>query len=211
LIRRKAASTNRLARPVAARVSRNYRQGMAFRIGLPNTNRRAFWARLYARRRLMSALAAPFAPAHYALIGEKLGYRPNAFFDPHYFRDRAGIARNSSRGLLALYLAHSEANAPSPSAEFDHAWYVSQNPDWMLSHPHPFLHFLERGLRNGRRPRQDIRARRHPRRAPLPRGGGLPRRRRLRPWPWPGPELGDGAGPRSPYGPPQRACPATLR
>ena len=129
---------------------------MAFRIGLPETSRRAFWARLYARRRLRSELAAPFAPTHYALIGEKRGYRPNAFFDPHYFRDRAGIARNSGESLLALYLARAEANAPSPSAEFNHAWYVSQNPDWMQSHPHPFLHFLESGMRNGRRPRPDI-------------------------------------------------------
>ena len=93
---------------------------------------------------------------HYVLIGERLGYRPNAFFDPHYFRDRAGVARNSSRGLLELYLARPEAAAPSPSAEFDHAWYVSQNPDWMRSHPHPFLHFLESGMRDGRRPRADI-------------------------------------------------------
>ncbi len=33
---------------------------------------------------------------------------------------------------------------------------MSQNPDWAQSHPHPFLHFLERGLRAGRRPRSDI-------------------------------------------------------
>jgi hypothetical protein len=129
---------------------------MAFRIGLPKTSRRAFWARLYARRRLMSELAAPFAPTHYALIGESHGYRPNAFFDPHYFRERAGVARNSGESLLALYLKRPEANAPSPSAEFDHAWYVSRNPDWIRSHPHPFLHFLESGMRNGRRPRPDI-------------------------------------------------------
>ncbi len=128
---------------------------MAFRIGLPETSRRAFWARLYARRRLRSELAAPFAPTHYALIGEKRGYRPNAFFDPHYFRDHTNVAQNSGRSLLAAYLARPEANAPSPSAEFDHAWYVSQNPDW-TSHPHPFLHFLESGMRNGRRPRPDI-------------------------------------------------------
>ena len=47
-------------------------------------------------------------------------------------------------------------SAPSPSAEFDHCWYVSQNPDWAENHPHPFLHFLEHGLRAGRRPRPDI-------------------------------------------------------
>jgi hypothetical protein len=129
---------------------------MVLRIGLPEASRRAFWARLYARRRLMSEVAAPFAPAHYALIGERLGYRPNAFFDPRTFRARASVARNSAHGLLELYLARPEANAPQPSAEFDHAWYVSQNPDWIRSHPHPFLHFLESGMREGRRPRADI-------------------------------------------------------
>ena len=127
-----------------------------FQLGFRRRSRRAFWARLYARRRLLSDLAAPFAPLHYALIGERRGYRPNAFFDPSYFRAHANIARDASRGLLEAYLAHPEPNAPSPSAEFDHGWYVSQNPDWAQSHPHPFLHFLEHGLRAGRRPRADI-------------------------------------------------------
>ena len=129
---------------------------MGLQILLPERSRRAFWARLYARRRLLSRLAAPFAPMHYALIGESLGYRPNAFFDPSYFRAHANIAKDASRGLLDAYLARPEPNAPSPSAEFDHGWYASQNPDWAQSHPHPFLHFLERGLRAGRRPRADI-------------------------------------------------------
>jgi hypothetical protein len=129
---------------------------MGLQIGLPWLSRRAFWARLYARRRLLSDLAAPFAPAHYALIGESLGYRPNAFFDPSYFRSRTNIAGDANRGLLELYLARPEPDAPSPSAEFDHAWYVSQNPDCAQTHPHPFLHFLERGLQAGRRPRPDI-------------------------------------------------------
>jgi hypothetical protein len=129
---------------------------MGLQIELPERSRRAFWARLYARRHLLSRLAAPFAPMHYALIGESLGYRPNAFFDPHYFRSRSNLARHESRGLLELYLSHPEPNAPSPSAEFDHGWYASQNPDWAQSHIHPFLHFLERGLRAGRRPRADI-------------------------------------------------------
>ena len=129
---------------------------MGLQIGLPWLSRRAFWARLYARRRLLSERAAPFASTHYALIGESLGYRPNAFFDPNHFRRRATNAKDANRGLLELYLARPEPNAPSPSAEFDHGWYVSQNPDWARSHPHPFLHFLERGLQAGRRPRPDI-------------------------------------------------------
>ena len=129
---------------------------MGLPTGLPERSRRALWARLYARRRLFSDLAAPFAPMHYALIGESLGYRPNAFFDPDAFRAHAKIAKDANRGLLELYLGRPEPNAPSPSAEFDHGWYISQNPDWAQSHPHPFLHFLERGLRAGRRPRPDI-------------------------------------------------------
>ena len=128
---------------------------MGLHIGLPERSRRAFWARLYARRRLIGGLAAPFAPAHYALIGESLGYRPNAFFDPGYFRAQAKIGKETESGLLELYLARPELT-PSPSAEFDHGWYASQNPDWARSHPHPFLHFLERGLQAGRRPREDI-------------------------------------------------------
>ena len=129
---------------------------MGLPTGLPERTRRAFWARLYARRRLLGRLGAPFAPLHYALIGERRGYRPNAFFDPNVFRAHANIARDASRGLLEVYLAHPEPNAPSPSAEFDHGWYVSQNPEWAQSHPHPFLHFLEHGLHAGRRPRPDI-------------------------------------------------------
>ena len=152
---------------------------MGLPIGLPERSRRAFWARLYARRRLLSRLAAPFAPLHYALIGESLGYRPNAFFDPSYFRAHANIAQRREPRLARAYLARPEPSAPSPSAEFDHRWYVSQNPDWAQSHPHPFLHFLEHGLRAGRRPRPDIdvefvRDITRGVKAALARGGGLP-------------------------------------
>jgi len=116
--------------------------------------RRAFWSRPYARRRLGTQHAWPLAPLHYALIGERRGYRPNGFFDPKFFHERAGLARTAS-GLMDLYLSRAEADA-RPSAEFDPAWYVSQNSDWRRTHPHPFLHFLEAGLAGGRRPRADI-------------------------------------------------------
>ncbi len=129
---------------------------MDLRIGLPEASRRVFWAPHYARRRLLSEHAAPLAPAHYALIGERRGYRPNGFFDPNHFRKVANGAQNATRGLLELYLAEPGPNAPSPSAEFDHAWYISQNPDWNRTHTHPFLHFLERGMPAGKRPRPDI-------------------------------------------------------
>ena len=117
--------------------------------------RRAFWSRLYARRRLGTERAHALAPLHYALVGERRGYRPNGFFDPDFFRKSAGLSARDA-GLMERYLARAGADAPSPSAEFDHAWYASQNPDWSRTHPHPFLHFLEAGLRGGRRPRADI-------------------------------------------------------
>ena len=117
--------------------------------------RRAFWSRPYALRRLGTERAQTLAPLHYALIGEKLGYRPNGFFDPNFFRQAAGLGAGA-KNLLALYFASAAQNAPPPSAEFDPAWYAAENPDWRKSHPHPFLHFLEAGLARGRRPRADI-------------------------------------------------------
>jgi hypothetical protein len=115
--------------------------------------RRAFWPRAYARRRLGGERAAALAPLHYALIGERLGYRPNGFFDPRFYRERAGLSAGVT-DLLGRYLV--QADGPAPSDEFDAAWYAAQNPDWRATHPHPFLHFLELGLASGRRPRADI-------------------------------------------------------
>jgi hypothetical protein len=117
--------------------------------------RRAFWSRLYAGRRLGTERAHALARLHYALVGERRGYRPNGFFDPDFFRKSAGLSPQAA-GLMERYLARAEGDAPAPSAEFDHAWYASQNPDWRRTHPHPFLHFLEAGLRGARRPRADI-------------------------------------------------------
>jgi hypothetical protein len=128
---------------------------MSPRLFMSPLSRRACLDRLYARRRLGSERAHKLAPLHYQLVGERLGYRPNAFFDPNFFRQAARLGQGKS-GLIELYLKRPDANAPQPSAEFDHAWYASQNPDWSKTHPHPFLHFLERGLPGGKRPRPDI-------------------------------------------------------
>ena len=59
--------------------------------------RRAFWRRAYARRRFGTERAAALAPLHYALMGERLGYRPNGFFDPFFYRERAGLGSAASR------------------------------------------------------------------------------------------------------------------
>ena len=117
--------------------------------------RRTFWSRAYAGRRLATERAWPLARLHYALVGEARGYRPNGFFDPDFFRKSAGLA-SGANGLMERYLTRPEPNAPNPSAEFDHAWYMGRNPHWSRTHPHPFLHFLEVGLPGGERPRADI-------------------------------------------------------
>ena len=77
------------------------------------------------------------------------------FFDPDFFRKSAGLGGRTGN-LLELYLAAGEAKGPAPSAEFDQAWYASQNPGWRKTHPHPFLHFLQVGLPSGLRPRSDV-------------------------------------------------------
>ena len=105
-------------------------------------------------RRFGTERLETIAALHYALIGERRGYRPNGFFDPGFFRRRAGLSAKAD-GLLGLYLAEDGTGA-APSAEFHPAWYAAQNPQWRKTHPHPFLHFLEVGLRSGRRPRPDI-------------------------------------------------------
>ncbi|RBP17731.1 hypothetical protein DFR50_102224 [Roseiarcus fermentans] len=117
--------------------------------------RRAFWPRAYARRRFGSERAAALAPLHYALAGEAMGFRPNGFFDPRFYRERAGLGARVG-GLLDHYLARTSVEPLPPSPQFDPAWYVAENPDWRVTHPHPFLHFLEIGLASGRRPRADI-------------------------------------------------------
>jgi hypothetical protein len=86
-------------------------------------------------------------------MGERLGSRPNGFFDPRFYRERAGLSSVAS-GLLDHYL--SRPDGPAPSAEFDPGWYGARNPDWRATHPHPFLHFLDVGLACGQRPRADI-------------------------------------------------------
>ena len=115
--------------------------------------KRQLWSREYARRRFGSPKLAALAPPHYALIGERMGFRPNGFFDPRFYRERAGAGAPAS-GLLGHYLG--DPDAAAPSAEFNPDWYADQNPNWAATHPHPFLHFLEVGLAGGRRPRADI-------------------------------------------------------
>jgi hypothetical protein len=109
-----------------------------------------FQAYCYKKAYLSESTSHRIALLHYLLIGEHRGYAPNAFFDPKYY----GILRqwNSKSSAFAEYLRSNSPPTPSPSANFDHQWYCSQNPDWQDYFSHPFLHFWHKGVFEGRDP-----------------------------------------------------------
>ncbi|HEU4879169.1 MAG TPA: hypothetical protein VFT21_06950 [Gemmatimonadaceae bacterium] len=106
----------------------------------------------YAACYLGSAKLASLSVLHYLTIGERLGSRPNPFFDPHYFAKASGGSHHS----LLEYLDHYASGDVSPSREFEHSWYTWQNPDWCRNYEHPFLHFYFEGLAQGRDPAPGI-------------------------------------------------------
>ena len=129
---------------------------MGLPIGLPERSRRAFWARLYARRRLLSRLAAPFAPLHYALIGENRRLPPERLFRSELLPcpcEHRGRKPRPARGSIS---PTPNPMRPPLRPNSTTAGTCRRTRIGPQSHPHPFLHFLERGLRAGRRPRADI-------------------------------------------------------
>ena len=138
----------------------------------PTLARRAFWPRAYTRRRLGSERAAALKTLDYALVGERLGFRPNGFFDPRFYRERVGLGACATR-LLAHYLARPDG--PDPSAEFDGAVDRRREPG-LARDPSPSVPALSRGG-SGERPaaagryRHGFRARRDPRPGAVDGGG----------------------------------------
>ncbi len=102
----------------------------------------------YAEHYLGSARFRKLAVIHYLLIGERLGYRPNPFFDPSFFAKATGGSHRS----LADYLEYYASGSISPSREFEHDWYKWQNGDWSQKYDHPFLHYYSEGLDQDRDP-----------------------------------------------------------
>ncbi|HXW70051.1 MAG TPA: hypothetical protein VEK34_01155 [Methylocella sp.] len=113
-----------------------------------------FQAYCYKKRYLKESLSHWFALLHYLLIGERRGHWPNAFFDPTHFAKAQ--PRKPLRSSFAEYLRAVDGRAASPSANFLHAWYCQQNPDWQKKYPHPFVHFWHKGLFEKRHPSPDL-------------------------------------------------------
>jgi hypothetical protein len=109
-----------------------------------------FQAYCYKKNYLKESTAHRIALLHYLLIGEGRGYPPNAFFDPEFYaRPRP---RNSKSSAFAEYLRSNSPATPSPSANFDHRWYSTQNANWHQDFSHPFLHFWNKGMFEKRNP-----------------------------------------------------------
>ena len=90
----------------------NYRPDMGLQIGASRVRESTAERSGRASTRgsaCSSDLAAPFAPLHYALIGERLDYRPNAFFDPDTFRGHTGCRARRGRRLARVPIS------PGPS------------------------------------------------------------------------------------------------
>lgn len=87
---------------------------------------------------------------HYVMVGEKRGYKPCEWFDPVFFRSQNPDVP-SSACVLALYAAEWE-RAPDAHPYFDAHWYLSHYRDVAAEGWNPLVHFVERGIEEGREP-----------------------------------------------------------
>lgn len=91
--------------------------------------------------------------AHYLARGEVLGHRPNAWFDPLFYRERNPDVVRAGVSPLVHYAEYGGAEGRPASAEFDTQWYVSTYPEVRQSGLQPMLHFMAVGAALGYRTR----------------------------------------------------------
>lgn len=97
--------------------------------------------------------AAADAPlAHYLREGERLGRRPNPWFDPIHYGERNPDVLQSGMNLLTHYARFGGQEGRAASPEFDSEWYMTTHPDVRRSGLNPLLHFLLVGAALGYRP-----------------------------------------------------------
>lgn len=100
----------------------------------------------YSRRYFNSAALAWLSLLHYLIVGEKLGYRPNPFFDPAYFKRRTKGAR------FIDYLRNVSLWVYPASAFFDSSWYVEKYSAGIRTTENPLQHFWRVGFDKGLSP-----------------------------------------------------------
>lgn len=106
----------------------------------------------YARKYFNTVALYWFSLPHYILFGEKRGYRPNPFFDPTYFKQKAGTHR------LADYLRQMRLWVFPTSDYFDSRWYIETYSGHLATNENPLQHFWLKGFDAGHSasPRFDI-------------------------------------------------------
>lgn len=97
--------------------------------------------------------AAVHPLTHYLTKGEALGYRPNAWFDPLFYRERYPDVARAGVSPLAHFADYGGAEGRAASAEFDTEWYVATYPEVRRSGLNPLLHYLAVGAALGYRTR----------------------------------------------------------
>lgn len=97
--------------------------------------------------------AAEHPLTHYLTKGEALGYRPNPWFDPLFYRERYPDVARAGVGALVHFADYGGAEGRRASAEFDTEWYVATYPEVRRSGLNPLLHYLAVGAALGHRTR----------------------------------------------------------
>jgi hypothetical protein len=80
---------------------------------------------------------------HYALHGERQGFRPSLHFDPVWYRERYGTGYQESP--LAHYLKHRRSQRFSPLPAFDIGAYRKRQASTLLPNRDAYAHFLAFG------------------------------------------------------------------
>ena len=126
-------------------------------------------------RRLGTERAHALAPLHYALVGERRGFRPNGFFDPDFFRRSAGPQPASRRSDGALSCARSPTPPPLRPNSITPGTRRRTPTGAVITRIRSCI-FSRPVWRTGRRPtsrhRHGVRARRDPRQRKVDGGSG---------------------------------------
>ncbi len=88
--------------------------------------------------------------AHYLTVGDRDGLQPMPGFDPDHVRGQVG--KGQEPALITFLRLRKAGVAVNPNRFFDHLWYLSQYPDVAAARVEPFIHFLQVGADEQRRP-----------------------------------------------------------
>jgi GT2 family glycosyltransferase/glycosyltransferase involved in cell wall biosynthesis len=87
---------------------------------------------------------------HFVRHGYREGRMPNVFFDTKYYKNKYLSSVKDINPLIHYITSENSANSKT-SELFDGEFYLSENPDVLLSGMNPLSHFLEFGIAEGRK------------------------------------------------------------